>query len=110
MIGLIIGNALLWGSFELHQPTLSYIAGGISGFFAYPLLTTATDFAIQTSFPIGEASAGGILLFGGQLMGVILTIIFSQLFDGESLVLTRLLIIIILILFVIGLIFLVFTQ
>jgi hypothetical protein len=77
IIGLIIGNFLLWGSLEINKPILSYIAGGISGFFAYPLLTTATDFATQTSFPVGEATAGGILLFGGQFMGVILTVIFS---------------------------------
>ena len=40
------------------------------------------DFATQTTFPVGEATAGGILLFGGQFFGVILTLIFSTIFDG----------------------------
>jgi len=31
----------------------SYIAGGFAGFFAYPFLTTVTDFATQTTFPVG---------------------------------------------------------
>jgi uncharacterized membrane protein len=77
LIGAVVANLLTWGTFELNQPILSYLTGGLSGFFGYPLLTTATVFATQTSFPVGEASAGGILLFGGQFMGVILTVIFS---------------------------------
>jgi RsiW-degrading membrane proteinase PrsW (M82 family) len=31
------------------------------------------------------------LLFGGQLSGVVLSVVFSFIFDGESIVLTRLL-------------------
>jgi hypothetical protein len=50
-----------------------------------------TDFAIETSFPIGEATSGGILIFGGQLFGVFLAVIFSNIFDGSSLYLTRIL-------------------
>jgi hypothetical protein len=81
------------------------VAGGLTGLFGYPLLTTATDFATQTSFPVGEATAGGILLFGGQFMGVILVIVFSQYFDGESLGLTRVLNGIVVFLFLVGFIF-----
>ena len=81
-VGMVITICFLWLTFEIEQPILSYVAGGLTGLFAYPLLTTATDFATQTSFPVGEATAGGILLFGGQFMGVILVTIFSQYFDG----------------------------
>lgn len=61
---------------------MAYITGGLTGFAAYPLLTTLTDFATQTTFPVGEATASGILLFGGQLSGVILAVVFSFIFDG----------------------------
>lgn len=80
------------------------------GFFAYPFLTTAADFATQTSFPVGQATAGGILLFGGQFMGVILVSIFSLYFDGESLTLTRILNSIIILLFLIGFIIITFSK
>ena len=61
---------------------MAYITGGLAGLFAYPLLTTMTDFATQTTFPVGEATASGILIFGGQIAGVILSVIFSFIFDG----------------------------
>ena len=58
------------------------MVGGFSGLCTYPLLTTLIDFAVETSFPIGEGTSGGILIFGGQLFGVILAGIFSTIFDG----------------------------
>jgi hypothetical protein len=87
---------LLWITFEVGLPWASYCAGGLLGFFGYPFLTTVTDFATQTTFPVGEATAGGTLLFGGQFVGVVVVGIFSFIFDGESLSLTRVLICILL--------------
>lgn len=75
----------------MKSQILSYIIGGFAGMCAYPFLTTITDFAVETSFPVGEATSGGILIFGGQFFGVILAVVFSSIFDGSSLELTRLL-------------------
>lgn len=86
-----IALVLFWGTLELKSPGLTVASAGLFGLFCYPLLTTLTDFATQTTFPVGEATASGILLFGGQLAGVILSIIFSFIFDGESLNMTRVL-------------------
>lgn len=105
-IGLVLSTAFMWISLEFGSPIISYISGGCLGIFGYPLLTTATDFATQTTFPVGEATAGGILLFGGQFLGVILVVIFSNFFDGESISLTRVLNSILILMFVISLIFL----
>ena len=66
----------------MRVPELSCVAGGIFGFFAYPYFTTITDFATQTTFPVGEGTSTGILLFGGQFGGVVLSIVFSFIFDG----------------------------
>jgi len=35
------------------------------------------DFAAQAAFPIGEATSGGSLLFGGQTFGFLMIIVFS---------------------------------
>ena len=78
----IFAYSLIWGSFELESPILSIVAGGIYGFFTYPFLTTLTDFATQTTFPVGEGTSSGILLFGGQFGGVVISLIFSFIFDG----------------------------
>jgi hypothetical protein len=61
---------------------MSCVAASIFGFFNYPFLTTLADFSTQTSFPVGEGTSSGILLFGGQFAGVILSVIFSFIFDG----------------------------
>ena len=86
-----LAYCLIWGSFELGSPALSIASAAIFGFFCYPFLTTLTDFATQTTFPVGEGTSSGILLFGGQCGGVILSLAFSFVFDGESVVLTRIL-------------------
>lgn len=83
-VGSIVSLALLVFSFQLKLPIFTFITAGFNGLFTYPLLSTASSFAIQTTFPVGEATAGGILLFGGQFLGVICVVFFSFIFDGES--------------------------
>lgn len=78
----VIALGIFWGSLEIDSPGLTVACAGLFGLFCYPLLTTLTDFATQTSFPVGEATASGIILFGGQLSGVIISVIFSFIFDG----------------------------
>jgi len=51
--GAAIAICIIWIAFEIGSPILSYIGGGLAGFFGYPLLTTLTDFATQTTFPVG---------------------------------------------------------
>lgn len=74
---------LCWVGMELHQEWLLYVTGAGIGISIMPYLTTMTDFASQTAFPIGEAVSAGSLLFGGQLFGVLMAIILSVFFfDG----------------------------
>ena len=66
------------------------MGAGASGMFMFPYLTTITDFASQTAFPIGEAISAGFIFFGGQLFGVVCAVIGTLFFfDGKSLTTTR---------------------
>ena len=77
--------------FESHSRLIFYIGGGLVGMFVFPYLTTMTDFASETAFPVGEAISSGSLLLGGQIFGIICSIITSTFFfDGISLLRTRL--------------------
>ena len=51
--GVAIGVSFIWFAFEVGSPLLTYIGGGLTGLFGYPLLTTMIDFATQTTFPVG---------------------------------------------------------
>jgi hypothetical protein len=110
MIPQLIFMGMIWVSVELEAPIFSCVCGACFGFFCYPFLTTLTDFSTQTTFPVGEATSSGILLFGGQTTGVILSVVFSFIFDGESLGLTRLLNVIILLLLLGAVISLLFSK
>ena len=59
------------------------------GFCIFPYLTTVSDFSAEVSFPIGEATATGTLLLGGQLIGFAGGLAIGVLFDGETLWKTR---------------------
>jgi hypothetical protein len=70
---------------ELHSKWVLFAGSGAFGFHIFPYLTTMTDFASETAFPIGEAISSGTLLFGGQLFGVVLSLVMSLfVFDGKS--------------------------
>lgn len=83
-VGSLTALFILVSSFKLRLPLLTFITAGFNGLFTYPLLSTASSFAIQTTFPVGEANSGGILLFGGQFMGIVFVFTFSLIFNGES--------------------------
>jgi hypothetical protein len=71
---------------ETHLEWVLYVGAGTFGFNIFPYLATMSDFASETAFPIGEAIASGTLLFGGQLFGVIASLLMSLfVFDGKSL-------------------------
>jgi len=110
MIPQLIFMGGIWLSLEWNAPAFSCVCGACFGFFCYPFLTTLTDFSTQTTFPVGEATSSGILLFGGQTAGVILSVFFSFIFDGEDLGLTRLLNVIILLLLLGAIISLLFAK
>lgn len=75
---------------EIHEPWVLYLGGGVFGFNIFPYLTSMTDFASETAFPVGEAISAGSLLFGGQILGVAASLLATvYIFDGESLVKTR---------------------
>jgi len=59
---------------------------------------------------VGEATSSGILLFGGQIIGVVVVVILSFLFTNQSLFGTRLLISFLLVMPIIGLIFVSFLE
>jgi len=62
---------------------LIIISAGLTGLNIFPFLTTILDFAAQTTFPIGEATSGGSLLFGGQTFGFFMIILFSLYIDDD---------------------------
>ncbi len=80
--GSIVAVAFIVAAFEFHSLIFSYICAALFGFMVYPLLSTLSDFATQTTFPAGEATSSGILMFGGQTSGVLLSVIFSFIFNG----------------------------
>ena len=47
------------------------------GFSVFPLISTITDWAAQSTFPVGEGTSGGSLLFGGYTFGSISTLLFG---------------------------------
>lgn len=51
--GEIVAIGILWLSFEVGSYVFSCLAGAAFGLMCYPLLTTLTDFATQTTFPVG---------------------------------------------------------
>lgn len=68
-----------------------------------PYLTTMIDFASETSFPIGESISGGLLLFGGQILAVIVSFLFNQfLFGSKEIYKIRISLFVIILVFFIG--------
>lgn len=61
-----------------------YVVSAIIGLFLFPFITTMTELSTETAFPVGEATAGGTLLGGGQFFGFILGLSIQLLFDGHS--------------------------
>ena len=53
LFGQIVMYGAIWGSFELKKPELIIVSAAVFGFFCYPFLTTLTDMATQTTFPVG---------------------------------------------------------
>lgn len=81
LCGSFLAFALMWLGFELDSFWLICLSAALVGLNIFPFLTTILDFASQTTFPIGEATSGGSLLFGGQTFGFIMIIIFSIFID-----------------------------
>lgn len=104
LIGQITFTVLIFLFMQFQFPIfVLYICSGGIGFFGFPFLTTSTDFATQTAFPIGEATSGGCFLFGGNIFGVLISIVYTSFIDGQSVDNTRIGQIISLLLIVFGL-------
>jgi len=50
---------------------------GGSGLFLIPILPLSFDLACECSFPVGEAVAAGMLMTGGQIVGIIQVKLFN---------------------------------
>lgn len=75
---------------ELNAEWMIFVGSALSGACLYPFLTTLTDFASNTAFPLSEAISAGFFLFGGQLFGVVLAVVGSLFFfNGKDILLTR---------------------
>lgn len=81
LCGSFVSFGLMWLGFELNSFWLICMSAGLVGMNIFPFLTTILDLASQTTFPIGEATSGGSLLFGGQTFGFVMIIIFSIFID-----------------------------
>lgn len=71
-------------SLELGSLVLLFVTAGFFGLFLYPFLTLISDFSAEVSFPVGEATATGTLLFGGQIVGFFGAFLIQLLFDGKD--------------------------
>jgi hypothetical protein len=57
--------------------TLVGVAMGALGFVLVPVMPLSFELACEISFPVGEALAAGMLVTGGQLVGIILISTFT---------------------------------
>jgi hypothetical protein len=72
-----ISFGLMWVGFETKQEWLISLSMTGVGFSVFPLISTITDWAAQSTFPVGEGTAGGSLFFGGYTFGSIATLLFG---------------------------------
>lgn len=65
--------AIFMMAFVLYSEQIIYpgIACFLMGFAALPLMPLCFDLACELAFPIGEAFTTGLLMTGGQIVGVI---------------------------------------
>jgi hypothetical protein len=77
LVGAFTGFIMMWIGFETGWFWFVCISAGVNGLFIFPFLTTIMDFSSQATFPIGEATSGGSILFGGQTFGFLMIVIFS---------------------------------
>lgn len=78
-------SSIFMMAFVLYSGNIVYpgIACFLMGFAALPLLPLCFDFACELTFPIGEAFTTGLLMTGGQIVGVIEVVLwFSGFFIG----------------------------
>lgn len=72
-----VSFSLMWVGFETKQEWLISLSMTGVGFSVFPLISTITDWAAQSTFPVGEGTAGGSLFFGGYTFGSISTLLFG---------------------------------
>merc|ERR1711972_1028916 len=60
-----------------------YFFNGLLGFFMTPVMPIAFETSVELMFPaVGEAVVSGLCMTGGQVIGIIMTIVLQSLCDS----------------------------
>jgi MFS family permease len=69
-IGTLGGLGLFIATLSLESMYITGISISLIGIFLTPILPISYEFGIELTYPIGEATSGGILNCGGQIIGI----------------------------------------
>ncbi|CAK8677998.1 unnamed protein product [Clavelina lepadiformis] len=51
---------------------------GLFGFFGIPIYPIGNELAVETTYPVGEATSSGIVFMSGQLQGIVLVLLLQS--------------------------------
>nr|CAB3263800.1 major facilitator superfamily domain-containing protein 7-like [Phallusia mammillata] len=54
------------------------VACGVFGFFGIPVYPIGNELAVETTYPVGEATSSGVVFMSGQLQGIILVLVLQS--------------------------------
>jgi len=74
----------MYSTFSYPKTWISVaLSCGVIGFFAISALPISMESAVEVCYPLPEASVSGILMLGGNLFSIIVTVIVSIIDDGK---------------------------
>ena len=66
----------------LEEPVITTILCALIGASMVPILPVGFEFAIEMSYPVGEAMSAGVLMSVGQVIGIIFTLMTTALLSA----------------------------
>jgi len=80
-----VGSALLLlFAMKPHNLVVIAIACGWLGFSITPILPVTLELAVETTFPIGEATPSGVLMVSGQILGAAMIFTMDYFIDKKN--------------------------
>nr|XP_002123744.1 solute carrier family 49 member A3 [Ciona intestinalis] len=81
-VGFTLGVSALivFGIFHNHVNESALIASmcGLFGFFGIPVYPVGNELAVETTYPVGEATSSGVVFMSGQLQGIVLVLVLQS--------------------------------